>query len=201
MFLGHNEKCGEQHKNFQKINDSNFTIVMAWKNGSWIVLWINGSNSTLLGKVSFTIFKFMKKFTIWSNYRQIGVGHQSISMIWTARAVGTFFACTMSGQVFGSSWMSTTRRKLLYFASAHLIISISMYNIPFLFNLIQTLVCFGFMTFATGSYDVADNGFVHQKFGTKMSRPVIQSLHAFASVGFLSCKSASFIANLFQRVT
>ena len=127
------------------------------------------------------------------------MGHQSISMIWTARAVGTFFACTMSGQVFGSSWMSTTRRKLLYFASAHLIISISMYNIPFLFNLIQTLVCFGFMTFATGSYDVADNGFVHQKFGTKMSRPVIQSLHAFASVGFLSCKSASFIANLFLR--
>ena len=129
------------------------------------------------------------------------MGHQSISMIWTARAVGTFFACTMSGQAFGSSWMSTTRRKLLYFASAHLIISISMYNIPFLFNLIQTLVCFGFMTFATGSYDVADNGFVHQKFGTKMSRPVIQSLHAFASVGFLSCKSASFIANMFQRMT
>ena len=55
------------------------------------------------------------------------------------------------------------------------------------------------MTFATGSYDVADNGFVHQKFGTKMSRPVIQSLHAFASVGFLSCKSASFIVNLFLR--
>ena len=65
MFLGHNEKCGEQHKNFQKINDSNFTIVMAWKNGSWIVLWINGSNSTLLGKVSFTISNF---FTIFKNF-------------------------------------------------------------------------------------------------------------------------------------
>ena len=68
MFLGDNEKCGEQHKNFQKINDSHFTIAVAWKNGSWIVLWINGSNSTLLGKVSFTILIFFYNF---QNFCQI----------------------------------------------------------------------------------------------------------------------------------
>ena len=106
-------------------------------------------------------------------HRQIGVGHQSISMIWTARAIGVFCACTMSGLAFGSSWMNTTRRKLVYFGLAHFIISASLFTVPFLFNLIQTLVVFGFMTFSTGSYDVADNGFAHQLLGTQYSRPVV----------------------------
>ena len=123
-----------------------------------------------------------------NNFRQIGVGHQSISLIWTARAFGAFFACTISGQAFGSSWISTTKRKLSYFGSAHLIISTCLFLVPFVKDLPQTLVTFGFMTLATASYDVSDNGFVHELLGTKHSRPIIQSLHACASIGFLSCK-------------
>ena len=120
--------------------------------------------------------------------RQIGVGHQSISLIWTARAFGAFFACTISGQAFGSSWILTTKRKLSYFGTAHLIISTCLFLVPFVKDLPQTLSTFGFMTLATASYDVSDNGFVHELLGTKHSRPIIQSLHACASIGFLSCK-------------
>ena len=109
-------------------------------------------------------------------------------MIWTARAFGAFFACTISGQVFGSSWILTTKRKLSYFGTAHLIISTCLFLVPFVKDLPQTLSAFGFMTLATASYDVSDNGFVHELLGTKHSRPIIQSLHACASIGFLSCK-------------
>ena len=174
---------------------------MAWPIWSRSVLWFNGSNPTLFSKVSIN-YKFIVSSTIFKSiingsHRQIGVGHQSISMIWTARAIGVFCACTMSGLAFGSSWMNTTRRKLVYFGLAHFIISASLFTVPFLFNLIQTLVVFGFMTFSTGSYDVADNGFVHQLLGTQYSRPIIQSLHACASLGFLSCKfEISILSNL-----
>ena len=92
---------------------------------------------------------------------------------------------------------------MAYFAIAHFIISASLFAVPHVLNLTQTVITFGFMTFATGSYDVADNGFVHQILGTQYSRPIIQSLHACASMGFLSCRysTASSHINLLRENT
>ena len=41
------------------------------------------------------------------------------------------------------------------------------------------------MTFASASFDSADNGFMNMMFGPTFSRPLVQSLHASASIGFL----------------
>ena len=45
---------------------------------------------------------------------------------------------------------------------------------------------FGVLTFATGSFDLADNGFMNMLVGPIFSRPLVQSLHACASIGFLT---------------
>ena len=42
------------------------------------------------------------------------------------------------------------------------------------------------MTFASGSFDAADNGFMNMLVGPIFSRPLVQSLHACASIGFLT---------------
>ena len=43
---------------------------------------------------------------------------------------------------------------------------------------------FGVLTFATGSFDLADNGFMNMMFGPVISKPLVQSLFACASLGF-----------------
>ena len=42
------------------------------------------------------------------------------------------------------------------------------------------------MTIASASFDSADNGFMNMMFGPRFSRPLVQSLHASASIGFLT---------------
>lgn len=42
------------------------------------------------------------------------------------------------------------------------------------------------MTFGLGSFDVADNGLMNMMLGPELSRPMVQSLHAFVAVGFTS---------------
>ena len=51
------------------------------------------------------IFLDYKKF-----FRQIGVGHQTVSLLWTARAAGDSTGYLLSGTTFGSSWMDSSRQ-------------------------------------------------------------------------------------------
>ena len=51
--------------------------------------------------------------------------------------------------------------------------------------LIFLILVFGFMAIASGSFDAAENGFMNILVGPIFSRPLVQSLHACTSIGFL----------------
>ena len=44
------------------------------------------------------------------------------------------------------------------------------------------------MCFGSGSFDLMDNGLMGMMLGPETSRPFVQSLHAFAAVGFALSK-------------
>ena len=44
---------------------------------------------------------------------------------------------------------------------------------------------YGLLTFASGSFDLTDNGLMNTMLGPEISRPFVQSLHALAAVGFV----------------
>ena len=44
------------------------------------------------------------------------------------------------------------------------------------------------MCFGSGSFDLMDNGLMSMMLGPETSRPFVQSLHAFAAVGFALSK-------------
>ena len=40
------------------------------------------------------------------------------------------------------------------------------------------------MCFGSGTFDITDNGLMGMMLGPQISRPFVQSLHAFAALGF-----------------
>ena len=44
---------------------------------------------------------------------------------------------------------------------------------------------YGLLTFASGSFDLTDNQLMNLMLGPQVSRPFVQSVHAFAAVGFV----------------
>ena len=65
-------------------------------------------------------------------FRQIGVGHQAISLLWTARAVGCSSGYALTGTTFGSSWMDSSRRRLMFLGFGLFIVTICLFAIPFI---------------------------------------------------------------------
>ena len=100
-------------------------------------LWLDGSSSTLFGKVNFSDQN--KSLSIINSqildpliFRQIGVGHQSVSLLWTARAVGDTSGYVLAGTTFGSSWMDSSKRRLLFLGIFNVIVAICLFAIPFI---------------------------------------------------------------------
>ena len=56
------------------------------------------------------------------------------------------------------------------------------------FNHFNFVIVYGFMCFGSGSFDLMDNGLMGMMLGPETSRPFVQSLHAFAAVGFALSK-------------
>ena len=44
---------------------------------------------------------------------------------------------------------------------------------------------YGLLTFASGSFDLTDNQLMNMMLGPQVSRPFVQSIHAFAAVGLV----------------
>ena len=51
---------------------------------------------------------------------------------------------------------------------------------------------YGVLTFASGSFDLTDNQLMNMMLGPQVSRPFVQSVHAFAAVGFVMGKYLLF---------
>ena len=79
------------------------------------------------------------------NFRQTGVGHQSVSSIWIARAIGVTMACLTSGPAFGTSWMNSSRKRLIFLGTAHLLIAGCFFILP----IVGKLCCLFFRQFST----------------------------------------------------
>ena len=137
---------------------------------------------------------------IFFAYSQVGVGHQAISLLWSARAGGITLACLTNGSLFGES----SKRKLLFLGLSQIITSFCLLAIPFVRNYFLLVTCkfssfsqetkiqicliflvFTVMTFGSGSFDIADNSLMNQMLGPTASRPLVQSLHACVAIGFV----------------
>ena len=53
------------------------------------------------------------------------------------------------------------------------------------FNRSDFISVYGLLTFASGSFDLTDNQLMNLMLGPQVSRPFVQSVHAFAAVGFV----------------
>ena len=60
-------------------------------------------------------------------------------------------------------------------------------------ELIILISVYGLLTFASGSFDLTDNGLMNTMLGPEISRPFVQSLHALAAVGFVVGKVLLFL--------
>ena len=47
------------------------------------------------------------------------------------------------------------------------------------------ILVYGLLTFASGSFDLTDNQLMNMMLGPQVSRPFVQSIHAFAAVGLV----------------
>ena len=52
-------------------------------------------------------------------------------------------------------------------------------------NRIIFFLVYGLLSFGSGSFDITDNGLMNMMLGPQVSRPFVQSLHAFAAAGFV----------------
>eukprot|EP00093_Oithona_nana_P006502 06502.XXX_221286_219158_1 [CDS] Oithona nana genome sequencing. len=112
---------------------------------------------------------------------QVGVGHQAISLLWSARAGGITLACLTNSSLLGES----SKRKLLFLGLSQIITSFCLLAIPFIRNYFLLVTLFTVMTFGSGSFDIADNSLMNQMLGPTTSRPLVQSLHACVAIGFV----------------
>jgi len=116
---------------------------------------------------------------------QVGVGNQAISLLWTAKSAGVCLACFISGPAFLSKFMEPSHRRLLFLGTIQILTSMCLLAVPFMENYILLLSLYGLLTFASGSFDLTDNGLMNTMLGPEISRPFVQSLHALAAVGFV----------------
>ena len=66
------------------------------------------------------------------NPRQIRVGHQAVSLLWTARAAGESTGFLLLGTAFGSPWMDSSRKRLIFLGTANLIVAVCLFLMPFI---------------------------------------------------------------------
>ena len=115
--------------------------------------------------------------------------------------------------------MNASNRKLLLLGSTLFVVAICLVVAPFLTNYLLLMsrksppksayqevltyfdiLVYGFMCFGSGSFDLMDNGLMGMMLGPERSRPFVQSLHAFAAVGFALSKYQNFvILNMFLQ--
>ena len=90
--------------------------------------------------------------------------------------------------------MKASSRKLMIIATSLLFTTIWLSVVPFIQDYFLLMTSFVFIIYGIGSFDVMDNSLMVSMLGADLSRPFVQSLHAFKAVGLLA---ASFLVPLF----
>ena len=70
----------------------------------------------------------------YSCFSQVEVNHQTISLLWSARAAGVTLACLTSGPAFGTERMNSSIKRLLFLGVAQIITSLCLITVPFITN-------------------------------------------------------------------
>ena len=146
----------------------------------------NGTNKTLSCKVSNETSQIFKTIHIFPRFcRQVGVNDQAISFLYASKAAGVTLACFTSGPAIGMSFMKSSTRKLILISISLFFTSLWLGMVPFIQDYFLLMTAFGFITYGIGSFDMMDNALMVSMLGSELSRPFVQSLHAFKAAGIV----------------
>ena len=115
--------------------------------------------------------------------RQVGVNDQAISFLYASKAAGVTLACFTSGPAISMSFMKSSSRKLILISVSLFFTSLWLGMVPFIQDYFLLMTAFGFITYGIGSFDMMDNALMVSMLGNELSRPFVQSLHAFKAAG------------------
>lgn len=97
-------------------------------------LWSHGTSTTLPRKVHFALTKNHQYIYNILDFSQVSVDHESISLLFSARALGVTLACLTSGQAFGMEWMKSAKRRIIFLAISQITAALCLLIIPFTTN-------------------------------------------------------------------
>jgi hypothetical protein len=78
--------------------------------------------------------EFVKDFIKVFVCRQVGVGHQAISWMWSCRAFGTVLSCFLTGFLFNLEAFKKGSRKIGCFVVGKLFVGLISLALPFITN-------------------------------------------------------------------
>ena len=79
--------------------------------------------------------------------------------------------------------MKSSSRKLILISVSLFFTSLWLGMVPFIQDYFLLMTAFGFITYGIGSFDMMDNALMVSMLGNELSRPFVQSLHAFKAAG------------------
>lgn len=109
---------------------------------------------------------------------------QTINLVWTLGFSGFLIGSLFTSQVF-TKYLTSSFKKLSFMSFVMLITGISTAALPFMPNLFTLLLCRFFQFLSYGIFLTADSILLVFTLGPEKSRPFINALHFFISIGFL----------------
>eukprot|EP00092_Neocalanus_flemingeri_P019142 GFUD01020736.1.p1 GENE.GFUD01020736.1~~GFUD01020736.1.p1 ORF type:complete len:479 (-),score=106.16 GFUD01020736.1:18-1454(-) len=109
---------------------------------------------------------------------------QTINLVWTLGFSGFLLGSLFTSNVF-TKYLTTSHKKLSFMSLAHLLTGVSTLMMPFMANLPMLLLCRFVQFLSYGVFLTSDSILLVFTLGPEKSRPFINALHFFISIGFL----------------
>lgn len=109
---------------------------------------------------------------------------QTINLVWTLGFSGFLIGSLFTSYIF-TKYLTSSHKKLIFMSLVLLLTGISTILLPFMTNLPLLLLCRFFQFLSYGIFITSDSILLVFTLGPERSRPFINALHFFISIGFL----------------
>jgi len=109
---------------------------------------------------------------------------QTINLVWTLGFSGFLIGSLFTSYIF-TKYLTSSHKKLIFMSLVLLLTGISTILMPFMTNLPMLLLCRFFQFLSYGIFITSDSILLVFSLGPEKSRPFINALHFFISIGFL----------------
>lgn len=139
---------------------------------AWLAQLGNGAIQTITGP--------MQPYLAYN----LGTDTQTINLVWTLGFSGFLIGSLFTSYIF-TKYLTSSNKKLIFMSLVLLLTGVSTFLMPFMPNLPMLLVCRFFQFLSYGIFITSDSILLVFTLGPEKSRPFINALHFFISIGFL----------------